>query len=109
MHNHIKEQYNRNTDIVYYDVTNYYFEIDQPYDFRKKGLSKEHRPNPIVQMGLLMDTKGMPISYKLINGNTVDKLTLRPMLKEVIVNNDYDLGRIIVVADKGLNTGDNLN
>ena len=109
MHNHIKEQYDRNTDVVYYDVTNYYFEIDQPDDFRKKGLSKEHRPNPIVQMGLLMDTKGIPISYKLFNGNTVDKLTLRPMLKEVIVNNDYDLGRIIVVADKGLNTGDNLN
>jgi transposase len=106
IHKHIKEQYNRNTDLVYYDVTNYYFEIDEPDDLRKKGVCKEHRPNPIVQMGLFMDNIGMPIAYKLFSGNTVDKVTLIPMLRQV--KKEYDLGRIIVVADKGLNTGDNI-
>jgi hypothetical protein len=106
IHKHIKEQYNRNTDLVYYDVTNYYFEIDEPDALRKKGVCKEHRPNPIVQMGLFMDNIGMPIAYKLFSGNTVDKVTLIPMLRQV--KKEYDLGRIIVVADKGLNTGDNI-
>jgi len=106
IHKHIKEQYNRNTDLVYYDVTNYYFEIDEPDDLRKNGVCKEHRPNPIVQMGLFMDSIGMPISYKLFSGNTVDKVTLIPMLQQV--KKEYDLGRVIVVADKGLNTGDNI-
>ncbi|MDR1514189.1 MAG: hypothetical protein LBS45_00710 [Synergistaceae bacterium] len=58
----IKEQYGRSTELVYCDVTNYYFEIDRPDGLRKKGVSKEHRRDPIVQMGLFMDTIGMPIS-----------------------------------------------
>jgi transposase len=106
LHEHIKKQYNRNTDLVYYDVTNYYFEIDEPDDLRKKGVSKEHRPDPIVQMGLFMDTHGIPITYKLFPGNTPDKTTLIPALGEI--QRDYSLGRIIVVADKGLTTGDNI-
>jgi hypothetical protein len=61
LHRKIKEQYGRSTELVYYDVTNYYFEIDEPDELRKKGVSKEHRPDPIVQMGLFMDTMGMPI------------------------------------------------
>ncbi len=106
LYHHIKEQYGRNTEIVYYDVTNYYFEIDEPDELRRKGVSKEHRPNPIVQMGLLMDTFGMPIAYKLFKGNNNDCTTLLPVLKEI--RKEFNLGRIIVVADKGLNTGENI-
>lgn len=106
LHERIKKQYNRNTDLVYYDVTNYYFEIDEQDDMRKKGVSKEHRPDPIVQMGLFIDTDGIPITYNLFPGNKPDKTTLIPALSKVQRN--YSLGRIIVVADKGLTTGDNI-
>jgi transposase len=106
LHERIKQQYNRDTELVYYDVTNYYFEIDEQDELRKKGVSKEHRPDPIVQMGLFMDTMGIPITYKLFPGNTVDKSTLIPMLSKI--QHDYSLGRIIVVADKGITTGDNI-
>jgi hypothetical protein len=106
IHEHIKNQYNRNTELVYYDVTNYYFEIDEQDEMRRKGVSKEHRPDPIVQMGLFMDTDGIPITYKLFPGNAPDKTTLIPMLGKI--QKDYSLGRIIVVADKGMTTGDNI-
>lgn len=106
LHEHIKNQYSRNTELVYYDVTNYYFEIDEQDEMRRKGVSKEHRPDPIVQMGLFMDTDGIPITYKLFPGNTTDKTTLIPMLGKI--QRDYSLGRIIVVADKGMTTGDNI-
>lgn len=106
LHERIKSQYNRNTDLVYYDVTNYYFEIDEQDKMRKKGVSKEHRPDPIVQMGLFIDTNGIPITYKLFPGNAPDKTTLIPMLGRI--QHDYSLGRIIVVADKGMTTGDNI-
>lgn len=72
LHRKIKEQYGRDAELVYYDVTNYYFEIDKPDNLRRKGVSKEHRPDPIVQMGLFMDTMGIPVSYKLFPGNTND-------------------------------------
>jgi transposase len=106
LHERIKKRYNRNADLVYYDVTNYYFEIDVQDDMRKKGVSKEHRPDPIVQMGLFIDMDGIPITYKLFPGNKPDKTTLIPALSNVQRN--YSLGRIIVVADKGLTTGDNI-
>ena len=106
LHEHIKTQYKRNTNLVYYDVTNYYFEIDEQDEMRKKGVSKEHRPDPIVQMGLFIDTDGIPITYKLFPGNKPDKTTLIPALGRI--QHNYSLGRIIVVADKGLTTGDNI-
>lgn len=106
IYDHIQEQYKPNNECIFYDVTNYYFEIDEPDELRKKGVSKEHRPNPIVQMGLFMDSLGLPINYKLFSGNTNDCLTLRPMVQELQKN--YDVGRVIVVADKGLNTGNNI-
>lgn len=99
-------QYGRDTDKVYYDVTNYYFEIKEPDDFRKKGVSKEYRKNPIIQMGLLMDNKGLPITYRLFEGNTNDCETLMPILDDL--KDDYGLGKVIVVADKGMNTGENI-
>lgn len=106
IHERIKELYNRNTELVYYDVTNYYFEIDEQDELRRNGVSKEHRPDPIVQMGLFMDTNGIPITYKLFPGNAPDKTTLIPMLRKI--QHDYSLGRIIIVADKGIITGDNI-
>ena len=106
IYEHIQEQYKPNNECVFYDVTNYYFEIDDNDDFRKKGVCKEHRPNPIVQMGLFMDSLGLPMCYKLFEGNTNDCSTLRPMVQELQKN--YDVGKIIVVADKGLNTGNNI-
>jgi transposase len=115
----IKEQTGRDTTLVFYDVTNYYFEtetedentlddVDEIIEegLRRKGVSKEHRPEPIVQMGLLIDNNGIPIAYRLFPGNTNDKVTLIPVLNEL--KEKYELGRVIVVADKGLNSGNNL-
>lgn len=106
LNDRMKQLYGRKTDLVYYDVTNYYFETDTLDDLRKKGVSKEHRPNPIVQMGLFMDNMGIPITFELFPGNTNDCLTFRPGLSRI--QKEYDLGKIIVVADKGMTTGDNI-
>lgn len=107
---HINERisacYGRNTKIVYYDVTNYYFEIDKEDNLRKRGISKERRHDPIIQMGLAMDADGVPLHYELFAGNTLDKSTFRSVIGEVRRN--YDTGRIIVVADMGIVTGDNI-
>lgn len=102
----IKENYGRDTSLIYYDVTNYYFETDEQDDFKRKGVSKEHRPNPIIQMGLFMDTNGLPITYELFSGNTNDCLTYRPNFGRI--KKEFDLGRVISVADKGMTTGDNI-
>lgn len=106
MHERVLKKYSRDTSLVYYDLTNYYFETDQQDGFRMKGVCKEHRPDPIVQMGLFMDRKGIPVSYKLFAGNEADCMTLRPMISETARN--YSLGRIIVVADKGVISSDNI-
>jgi len=106
IHEHICKKYGRDTSLVYYDVTNYYFETDTQDGFRMRGYSKEHRRDPIVQMGLAMDKKNIPITYKLFEGNTHDSQTMIPALAEV--KREYGVERIIVVADKGLNSGDNI-
>ena len=106
MHERVLKKYSRDTSLVYYDLTNYYFETDQQDGFRMKGVCKEHRPDPIVQMGLFMDRNGIPVSYKLFAGNEADCMTLRPMISETARN--YSLGRIIVVADKGVISSDNI-
>ena len=106
IHEMVRMIYGRDTSRGYYDVTNYYFEIKEPDDFRKKGVSKEHRTTPIIQMGLLMDNSGLPITYKLFEGNTNDSTTLMPVLHEL--KDEYNFGRVIVVADKGMNTGENI-
>ena len=96
----------RDESLVYYDVTNYFFECDPDADgLRRKGVSKEHRPNPIVQMGLLQDSEGIPIAYDLFAGNTNDCETLLPVLKR---RRERGLGRVVVVADKGMNCSDNM-
>ena len=91
---------------VFYDVTNYYFEIDEADELRKDGVCKEHRPNPIVQMGLLQDCNGIPMTYRLFPGNTNDCNTMIPVLSDL--KHEFKLDRIIAVADKGLNCSDNI-
>jgi len=106
IHERVCEKYGRETDLLYYDVTNYYFETEHEDELRKKGYSKEHRRDPIVQMGLSMDKQGVPLSYKLFKGNTHDSQTLMPVLAQIM--KEYGAQRIITVADKGLNSGDNI-
>lgn len=99
----------RDTACVFYDVTDYYFEIDDPDEdegLRQKGMSKEHRKSPIVQMGLLQDSKGVPIGYRLFPGNTPDPLTMLDVLSEM--KRDYGQDRVIVVGDKGNNCSANI-
>ena len=108
---HINEQITafygvRNTKTIYYDVTNYYFEIDQEDDLRKRGHSKENHRGPIVQMGLAMDGDGIPLHYELFPGNAPDTSTFRSVIGEV--RRKYDTGRIVVVADMGIISGDNI-
>ena len=102
LNDHIKENYGRDASLIYYDVTNYYFETDEQTDFLRKGVSKEHRPNPIVQMGLFMDNQGIPITYELFPGNTNDCLTYRPNFGRI--KKQFNLGRVISVAGKGMTT-----
>lgn len=100
----------RDLSYAFFDVTNYFFEIDFPDgddDLRKKGVSKEHRLDPIVAMGLFMDSNGLPVSMSMFPGNTSDTKTLQPMMEDVKAS--YGLGRLIVVADKGINSSSNIN
>ena len=95
----------RDTTCVFY-VTNYYFEVDEPGGLRQKGVSKEHRKSPIVQMGLLQDSGGIPIGYRLFPGNTPDPCTMLPVLEGM--KRDYKCQRVIAVGDKGNNCSTNI-
>jgi len=105
LHENITMKYGRDTSNVYYDVTNYYFHMDEQTDLIRKGMGKDKKGKPIIQMGLLLDKEGLPITYKLFSGNTTDFETLLPILSEVKKN--YNLKRVVVVADKGLNSSTN--
>ena len=96
----------RDTTCVFYDVTNYYFEVDEPDGLRQKGASKEHRKSPIVQMGLLQDSGGIPIGYRLFPGNIPDPCTMLPILQGM--KRDYRCQRIVAVGDKGNNCSTNI-
>ena len=117
--NNTKEKYNRNTSQTYYDCTNYYFEIEYNDEdifddkgnlikkgYRKRGPEKNHRPDPIMEMGLLMDASGLPIAYNLFPGNESEKLSLLPEIDRL--KNKFKFERTIVVADRGLNCSDNI-
>ena len=126
-----KDAYNRKTDCTYYDCTNYYFEIEyndedifeidakgnlvldkdgvpkiKQKGYRKRGPEKNHRPDPIIEMGLLMDSSFIPLSFYLFPGNVSEKKSLLPHFNNT--RHDFNLGRTIVVADRGLNTADNI-
>lgn len=103
----VKECFNINTNTTYFDCTNFYFEIDREDDFRRKGPSKENRKDPIIGMGLLLDSDIIPIGMSLYSGNQSEK----PVLKEIIndLKNKHNIiGKTIHVADKGLNCSDNI-
>jgi len=106
----VKQTIGRDLSYAFYDVTNYFFEIDFPADendLRKRGVSKEHRTDPITAMGLFMDANGLPVSMSIFPGNTSDSLTLEPAIREV--RESYGWGRLIAVADKGLNSSRNID
>ena len=107
LHESVRMKYGSDTSVIYYDVTNYYFEIQKPDDLRKFGKPKQNRKKPVVQMGLAMDKDGVPIHYELFPGNKLDKETFRSVIGQVRKN--YDTGRVIVVADMGIITGDNIH
>lgn len=91
---------NRNNKILYYDCTNYYFEIEEENGLKQYGKSKENRPNPIVQMGLFMDGDGIPLAFNITPGNTNEQLTLTPLEEKLI--KDYKNSKFIVCTDAGL-------
>ena len=105
----VQELIGRDLKYAFYDVTNYFFEIDFPDEDgdRQRGVSKEHRVDPIVQMGLFIDQNGLPVSMSLFPGNTSDTLTLQPVMLDV--KKAYQLQRLVVVADKGLNSSKNID
>ena len=90
----------RNKKILYYDCTNYYFEIEQDDDLRKYGKSKENRPNPIVTMGLFMDADGIPLAFDIFPGNQNEQTTLKPLETKVV--SDFECSDFIFCSDAGL-------
>lgn len=92
----------RNKEVLYYDCTNYYFEIEDEDDFRKYGVSKEHRPNPIVQMGMFMDAKGIPLAFSVFDGNQNEQPSMSALEKKII--RDFDTSDFIVCTDAGLSS-----
>lgn len=120
LHKEVSRMTKREARLVFYDVTNYYFETDIPDEatlseegeilregLRRRGPSKEHRPKPIVQLGLFMDSNGIPISYKLFRGNQTDPITYLPAVREV--KQQFGIERIVVVADKAMNSTTNVS
>jgi transposase, IS4 family len=92
----------RNDKVLYYDCTNYYFEIEQEKGIRKYGPSKEHRPNPIVEMGMFMDGDGIPLAFCIHEGNTNEQKTLCPLEKQIMT--DFGHAKFIVCTDAGLSS-----
>ena len=90
----------RNTNILYYDCTSYFLEIEQESGIRQYGPSKEHRPNPITQMGLFMDGDGIPLAFSITAGNTNEQVTLTPLEEKIL--EDFKLSKFIVCTDAGL-------
>ena len=123
---HSKKICERDISTSYFDCTNYYFDISHPdideldddgnpvdpdgnpvpARYRKRGPEKNHRPDPIVEMGLMMDANGIPVAYDLFPGNESEKVHMRPIIERI--KREYEDCRIIFVADRGLNTSDNI-
>ena len=123
---HSKKICKRDLSVSYFDCTNYYFDISHPdvdeldeegnpvdksgkptpAKYRKRGPEKNHRPDPIIEMGLLTDRNGIPVAYDLFPGNESEKVHMRPIINRV--KNEFDDCRVIYVADRGLNTSDNI-
>jgi transposase len=95
----------RKTGVLYYDCTNYFFEIEQDEGLKQYGHSKEHKPNPVVQMGLFMDADGIPLAFNINNGNMNEQLTLKPLEKKILT--DFGLSKFVVCTDAGLASASN--
>lgn len=126
IYSHSSKICERDMSVSYFDCTNYYFDIGRsdmdtfdddgrPVDgkgnpaeikYRKRGPEKNHRPDPIVEMGLLMDKNGIPLAFDLFPGNESEKVHMRPIINRV--KSQFGSGRVIFVADRGLNTSDNI-
>ena len=126
IYEHSENVCKRDLSVSYFDCTNYYFDIGRPdrdtlnengvpvdkegnvtdAKYRKRGPEKNHRPDPIVGMGLLTDRNGIPLTYDLFPGNESEKVHMRPIIQRL--KRDYTGGRTIFVADRGLNTSDNI-
>lgn len=96
---------NRNDRILYYDCTNYYFEIEQEDGDKKYGKSKEHRPNPIIQMGLFTDGDGIPLAFSLFPGNQNEQKSLKPLETKIL--QQFGCEKFIYCSDAGLASEDN--
>ncbi|MCI6091536.1 IS1634 family transposase [bacterium] len=94
----------RNDKVLYYDCSNYYFEIEQEDGSKKYGKSKEHRPNPIIQMGLFMDGDGIPLAFSLFPGNANEQTSLKPLEKKVL--GEFGCQKFIYCSDAGLGSED---
>lgn len=95
----------RKTELLYYDCTNFYFEIEEAQGLKQYGLSKENRPNPIVQMGLFMDGSGLPLAFVINPGNQNEQPTLKPLEKRIL--KDFELSKFVVCTDAGLSSYEN--
>ena len=104
--NNSKNILKRNSKVIYYDCTNYFFEIDEEDDLRKYGISKEHKPNPIVGMGLFMDGDGLPLSCNIYPGNMNEQKTLIPEETKIVDNFKLDDSKIILCTDAGFASDD---
>ena len=95
----------RNTGVIYYDCTNFYFEIEKAEDDKQYGASKENRPLPIVEMGLFMDSDGIPIAFGISPGNSNEQGSMIPLEKKII--DTFDISKFVVCTDAGLSSGTN--
>lgn len=95
----------RKTELLYYDCTNFYFEIEEEEGLKQYGMSKENRPNPIVQMGLFMDGSGLPLAFVIHPGNKNEQPTLKPLEKRIL--KDFHLSKFVVCTDAGLSSHEN--
>ena len=92
----------RKTGVLFYDCTNYFFEIEQEAGLKQYGPSKEHRPNPIVQMGLFMDKSGIPLAFSINKGNQNEQLSLKPLEQQIM--RDFELSKFVICTDAGLSS-----
>lgn len=100
-----KKVIKRSTGVLYYDCTNFFFELEQESGLKQYGVSKEHRPNPIVQMGLFMDQSGIPLAFCINEGNQNEQLSLNPLERQIM--RDFELSKFVVCTDAGLSSAAN--
>lgn len=105
LYQHSQAIVQRNAQVLYYDCTNFFFEIELAEGFKQYGKSKEHRPNPIIQMGLFLDGNGIPLAFDLTPGNTNEQKTLLPLEKRIM--RDFELSKLVVCTDAGLSSKTN--